>query len=386
MSKDNRVYRHERTMALAKARLSPDTSVGEIAELVAARETIETETFANEADVNSSAYLNYRYMSAYERTDYFAERYQFWYAYHQEHSKWRIGRRHTKHALTAWSRREVAAFWRARQHADAMGIPYDRYFTGAFNYANEKGWSKIPAPNQLYAPEIVGGVLEYWSTIQKDRRVELLPRDCDPRFFAENYVGDKVQIEALDAIQRDVESRGIAFSAGLLSRYMREEKVISEAEARARLGDVLVDEALDERLRNAPRTDHALQQLTPSNPGCFGLYEVKPRPLCLQCPVAMACQDRVQAVEEAMVEKFGSTDPRATHERELARIRKERQRSLDRSGATMTLQEQKRLLLWSGTRKGPKPIPKVRKPKAAPKKGDRLNMGPDLEPEPGHSG
>lgn len=360
MPKDTRQYRYDRAKALAFARKDQRSDVGEIEELVTARETISADMFKEEPDLNSSAYLNYRYLSAYKRTELFAEQYQIWYARHQFNHRGRVGKRVKDRRLTSWSRREIAGFWQARRHADALGIPYERYFTGAFHKADALNWKKIPAPNQLYTPEILAAVQDYWVTIQKDRRVDLFPHNYDPRFFAENYIGDKVQVEALDAIQRDVEGVAGYKRAGLLCRYMRQHRLMSEAEARLRFGDKLVDAALEERLMMPARPDGRIEDLAPSNPGCFGLYEGALHRQCMQCPVATACHERALAVDQAMIERFGTQGPREEHERELARIRKRRQRRLDREGATMTLQEQKRMLRWLDDRKGPKPTPKGR--------------------------
>lgn len=366
MPKDTRQYRYDRAKALAFARQGQQRDVGEIAELVSARETIIADMFKEEADLNSSAYLNYRYLSAYKRTELFAKQYQAWYASHQLNYRGRIGKRVKDRQLTSWSRREIAGFWQARRHADALGIPYERYFIGAFHKADALNWKKLPAPNQLYTPEILEAVQDYWVTIQRDRRVDLLPNDRNPRFFAENFIGDKVQVEALDAIQKDIEGASGNRRAGLLCRYMRQERLISESEARLRFGDELVDAALEERLMMPARPDGRVEDLEPSNPGCFGMYEGSSHPQCMQCPVASACHERALAVDQALVDRFGTVDVRAGHERELARIRKQRQRKLDREGATMTLQEQKRVLRWLGDRAGPQPIPKGRGKVAGP--------------------
>lgn len=159
--------------------------------------------------------------------------------------------------------------------------------------------------------------------------------------------------------------------------------MISEAEARHRLGDELVDAALGERLFNPVRTDQPIEQ---GAPGCFGYHRSEPHTMCGRCPVVSACIERGGAVETVLLERHGTTDLRGLGIREGNRKRKQRERDRKRAGATMTLQEEKRVLrelgdpklkekrLKAKVRRDDK---KSKQPKEVPKEPEGAPQGPE---------
>src|SRR5207342_1118367 len=122
-----------------------------------------------------------------------------------------------KDKLSMWSDREVTSFWHARQHADLLGVPYDRYIISVMNRAIEVGATHLPSPNQLYSDQIAAHVEKDLAPVRAAGTIPLLPRDCNPRFFAENYTGDPVQVAALDAIEAEIHKAGKVRRAGMLS-------------------------------------------------------------------------------------------------------------------------------------------------------------------------
>lgn len=59
--------------------------------------------------------------------------------------------------------RERAAIWRARQQADALGIPYDRFVTYAIKYCRKvTKWKRTPRPCHLTADDVVEGANNSW--------------------------------------------------------------------------------------------------------------------------------------------------------------------------------------------------------------------------------
>lgn len=339
-----------RTQRLIAARLS-DPDRGRFEENCFVHEVLDPADLELEAALATTAYMNYRYKTPFQRTEEFALQYQKWYEIKQKKRRGRAGRKAHKSALSMYPNSQITMFWRARQHADALGMPYDRYIIAVMDRANELGTTELPAPNQLYADDMVRHAAKELDVLCKARVVHLLPRDCDPRFFAENYVGDPVQIAALDAIEFEVRALGMNSQAPRLSRYMREQRLISEPEARRRLGDVLVDAALSERLLNPVRSLEPLPDGAHVVPGCFGHHSSSPASMCQDCPLAGACAEHVAKVETTLIQRHGTVNVKAMRVRERNRVRKQRERDRKRLGKTMTLQEQERLLRETGNPK-----------------------------------
>src|SRR5687767_8153973 len=101
MTGNNTSARYLRAERLIKARLADPVS-GQIEEMALAREILEPEDFDHEATLATTAYLNYRYMTPFERTQEFALQYQKWYANKQRDTRGRVGRRVTKNHLAMW--------------------------------------------------------------------------------------------------------------------------------------------------------------------------------------------------------------------------------------------------------------------------------------------
>lgn len=353
MSRNEKFVKFQRAVGISEAHRSSDPEAGPLAEMQLAHELLDSAYFEHEADLVTTAYMNYRYQTPYQRTESFMLEFQKWYAIKQMDDYGREGRRVKKDSLAMWSKREVASFWRARQHADALGMSYGPYITATMNRAVELGYKRLPAPNQLYTPELLSHAIAVHDNNSASRRYGLLPNDCDARFFAENFAGDLVQLAALDAIEADVRMAGVSKGARRLAQYMRERRLISEDEARRRLGSELVDAALTERLLNPPRIEHLLVQERGSVPGCLG-YHRAINPVCGACPAVSACMDRAGKLTGLLQAKHGTAEVRALKIKEGNRERQQRRRDRARAGMTMTLQEEKRILREIGDHKATK--------------------------------
>jgi hypothetical protein len=341
IKRDQRLFRTEQ---ITKARQSGDPNAGPIEEMQLAREVLDPTDFEQEAHLATKAHFENRYKTPYERTEAFMRAYQKWYAKRQERRHGKVGRWVPKLHLSMCSNRQITCFWRARQHADLLGVPYEQYIISVMLRATDIGAEELPAPNQLYGDDLQVYVAKDLAPKLASGTIPLMPRDCDPRLFAENYRGDPVQIAALDAIEAEVRKAGKSGQASELAWYMRQEGLISEAEARRRLGDELVDEALDERLLNPVRPSQLIDPDTAIVPGCFGHRSTDKDTTCHACPVADACQERRDHVMGLLLDAHGTTDVKAKHNREIDRKRKQRQRDRKRLGKALTLQEEKRLL------------------------------------------
>jgi len=87
-------------------------------------------------------------------------------------------------------KRNLAGFWRGRQVADALGMPYDTYISLAIDY-RMRNWNRshLPRPEHLYHEWDVEKVQNRWAEIQ---RSNLLVSD-HPAYLVENFIGTAPQ-------------------------------------------------------------------------------------------------------------------------------------------------------------------------------------------------
>lgn len=64
---------------------------------------------------------------------------------------------------------ETLGFWKGRQCADRIGMPYNLYIGAAMRFLIEGNiWQRIPRPVHLYSDKVIGHVVEYWeATLQE---------------------------------------------------------------------------------------------------------------------------------------------------------------------------------------------------------------------------
>lgn len=75
---------------------------------------------------------------------------------------------------------QLRCLWKARQQADALRIPYDRYCHLAINYGDLALWSRLPQIRQMYSESIVTAVYERWcQSLREAPIIPSQPRDSD---------------------------------------------------------------------------------------------------------------------------------------------------------------------------------------------------------------
>lgn len=84
------------------------------------------------------------------------------------------------------TRTKVSSYWRGRQFADALGIPYEVYIDLAIEY-RLRYWKQryLPKPGHLYGDMILEKVQVRWEEIQPSR----LYLADHPVYLAQNYCG-----------------------------------------------------------------------------------------------------------------------------------------------------------------------------------------------------
>jgi hypothetical protein len=339
-------YRRAQKLAAAR-RAGPEALATE--QLVQAREWIAPSDFNEEPELASSAHLSYRYMDPCERT-------QCFYDTYRRHYTSRFVRRKAREPyglperFSGLEAGDFTSIWRARQRADALGVPYERFVIALMQDADDNGTLELPRPNQLCSDAKLPLLIERLDQQRAAGLFDPFRGDFDPRFYAINFTGDQQQHAALDWIQEQIDGAGAARKPVLINRYMRIEQVMSEAEAIRRFGQELVDEAKAHRGGYTSRAAVVLDSPTPSDPGCFGMY-TEANPVCAQCPALQRCIELRGGVEDGIVARFGVKDVPKERERVATRDRKRRQRERQREGVAMTDQERRRVLKEAGNAK-----------------------------------
>ena len=220
-------YRRAQKLAAAK-KSGPEVLAKE--QMVQAREWISPNDFDEEPELANSARLAYRFMTPYERTQCFYEAYR-------RHYTSRFTRRKGREPyglperLNGVESGDFTSLWRARQRADAMGVPYERFVIELMREADANGTRQLPRPNQLCSDSKLPMLIERLEEKRAEGAFDPFAKDFDPRLYAVNFVGDRQQLDALAWIEEQIAKAGKARKPVLLSRFMCVEQVISEAEA-----------------------------------------------------------------------------------------------------------------------------------------------------------
>lgn len=173
---------------------------------------IEDERRGFDVGLYQTKWWDYRFMTPFEATmafvDAFGVEARKIYARNIDYERAQHIRVITGSSLTAGlveneikAKRAFASFWRGRQVADALGMPYPEYtaeaLTNRMRYwssiavkDNQGKWrTKMPTPNQLYAERDVEKIEARWSEL-KASKVYYANHHA---FMVENYQGAQVQ-------------------------------------------------------------------------------------------------------------------------------------------------------------------------------------------------
>lgn len=336
MAKTPGIKLHEgfkRARALNESSKSSDRIPKLLTQNAFLRETIDPEWLQEEKEILLTRWIEYRYMDPLECTQLFTELYEDavreFYGKYFDYS-YRNQLRPIQRTYARNNAREMSQLWRARQEADRIGAPYGFFIRTAMeSMLIGEGHKNIPRPNQLYSDRPLRFVGNKWFELES---VEVLFRDnWDERFFANSYCGDPVQEAALALLVNRV--NGSPHPERALRNYLQAPYAISEHQARLRLGDSIVEKALEgiaSPAIAAPTT--ALRRFAPA---CLGLSLNEGHSACKSCFAVSACRQATAAVDKDLIARFGSVDPRATKLR--ADNRERQRRCREKKSAARTL-------------------------------------------------
>lgn len=234
----------------------------------------------------------------------------------------------------------INALWRARQHADALGLKYEIYLSLAFRHLLDKRkYQRLPIPNQLYSEHVIKAVEAGWAQGVKDGVYAYkFPLPDDLRFKVEHFSNEPAQVRyrqmQLDFIHGSRDREGVLWRLALLCF---ERETLPESVIENEFG--LEIEQVRKRW-DGSRTDY--NELTNPNDlrrPCFGLPHAEPenKKICDGCLMKKDCAAERGIVSERVLRKIGTLDPHLQKKRENAAERKRRQRDREKQKNALSM-------------------------------------------------
>lgn len=221
----------------------------------------------------------------------------------------------------------INSLWKARQKADAFGIPYDLYIRWAFERLHKNGYKRLPRPNQLYSEKLVKHLEISWSRRVKNQHFSF-PLTKDPRFKNENFKLEPAQFTYRKLLMKRSKTYGVSELPAPLAficftAEQLEPKVINDVfeldydfvKGKVRKKDYAYDGEVDASDYRRP---------------CYGLPHVKEVVECKTCPLRGGCKEERQAVEKTVLSRHGQLDISGEKRRAQQRERKRRQRQREK--------------------------------------------------------
>lgn len=267
----------------------------------------------SEIDLNQRKWFDYRFMSPLKATELFVAEYVkvFQRKYDRNFdSSQAANKSGTRSRNWKSCSQEFTAFWRARQVADYVGVPYAHYLEPALECLLRRGYENIPRPNQLYSKKtfsaIEESVTDHWSECcDVEFRFSQLPQ-----YHFAAFRGLPAQSAHQDWIVRQIHARHSRIED--ISRFCFVEAVLLEDRARREFGDENVELAI-EYFRQSKEAIGLFTTLTGDQhwPSCFGILQTSETTAasCQECEVSKNCHIISASVEQALIKHCGSTDP-----------------------------------------------------------------------------
>lgn len=128
------------------------------------REHVALKYQKTENELASGRWLDYWRLHPFQATELFFQEYKAAYAGGME-IRGRPNVRPFKgnpQTILSLKSRERHIFWKARQAADGMGVPYGFYLRSVMRIAEERSWRYLPRPNALYGEEMRLMIQQLW--------------------------------------------------------------------------------------------------------------------------------------------------------------------------------------------------------------------------------
>lgn len=184
---------------------------------------------ADETEVQSKRWFDYRRMTGAEATYLFAEHYRHQYleSYKQTKDIRTVDSIAPFAPADIFESNDLTSMWLARQAADSICCKYGFYLHHVFNVFTTRGWQNLPRPNQIYSEELVMSVNTAW----QKRCSEILQIAEHEFFSAPSYISHPDQLDYYEWLIAHIkmrENKHIAIS-GLLERNILPKEIVIES-------------------------------------------------------------------------------------------------------------------------------------------------------------
>lgn len=131
--------------------------------------------------------------------------------------------------------RSITGFWKARQMADRMGMPYDFYCEAAMLFADVARWDNLPTPIQLYSDNIpehlrttdfAVSMLTYIGSKWLDRLGTSIPYATHEAYLIENFKGGVEQVAYLNFLSDKIKESN--YPAAVLASVLEKGQINRE--------------------------------------------------------------------------------------------------------------------------------------------------------------
>ena len=286
---------------------------------------VELQDLERERELMTTKWFGYRFTPAFEATAQFereyVKAYQDYYGSTFDRREARL-KRATREGGAGKRGTELTSFWRARQFADSLCIPYRVFIRAAMEMAVLNGAAKLPRPNQLYGKhgESIGlEIARQWAGTNASRRWSR-----HAAFHNDAFVGLLPQFAHREwVIELIRDERG---HPDLIAMACYGDCVLPEDLAVAAFGPERVDRARMISVGTTESDGTVGDELVPS---CYGLPNARREidPPCCTCSMSAACALEGSRLVDLVVAKRGTSDPVGDRKRKQVRERVARHRA-----------------------------------------------------------
>ena len=295
------------------------------------KDSCETTTFFNRTDLmdertlHHHKWFDYRFMSPKEATKIFRTKYQRVY-------RWKYGQNvNTEKSMNKFGvrrgtpedhRAEFTSFWRARQSADLLGMPYDVFLWAAYEVLLSGGFQRIPYINQLFGKHQLRIAIA--AMTQREEHCESrLMFSALPLYQEESFHGLAAQVANQDWVLEQLKTR----TDHAIGRACFTLRILPAERAMLAFGQERLENARACAAEEVPEVHESWgpRQLLPSCAMLPGALD-KSSPECSTCKVVSFCTRAVASVLRSVTTVTGVADPAEERRRKLSRDRTARHR------------------------------------------------------------
>ncbi|GEM_PF-1730235 len=319
----NRSDAHRRNSIYAKVLAISDPEQRRVAEGAFQRTYVAPELPAKEAALHQTRWIGHRYMTPLQATQQFNDAYLVAYrrvwARHFSATE-APGKQPIEASFAMNDLADMTSLWKARQHADELGMPYDLFCEIIMErWIVGRKAKQPPLPNQLCSGKLFNAWMRGHPTWAETSERLFLP-DWDECFFVEPISDDPVYAAAMRMLHADV--LYAKDRPARLARYLSVGGPLTEERAGTMFDPDLVRDAMA-LVGESADVGNASGAYVPA---CIGNRTNERDAPCHTCQFAVQCSALKRKVTRKLIAIGGSGNPRADRRRRQNRDSQRRRR------------------------------------------------------------